>query len=212
MARKRVPNPNLELLRNWLRGAVRASGLRPYKLAEKAGVAQTTITRFLNGHTNHAPTWDTILKVADAARIDPPELSPPGDASASLPVADGDYRNLIREAVRLADKALTNDPERTLYLPEFTIHILDCLVDLQQRGVLDSSAVAALEVAMKQAALAREKGRWVGNPFSPFRDSSEPQSPRSPSSEVSDPPTPDETDPSPPKQAVPDDSAPPLAA
>ena len=217
MARKRVPNPNLELLRNWLRDAVRVSGLPAYKLAAKAGIAQTTLTRFLNGHTTHAPTWDTILKIANAANFDPPDLSPPNDLASSRALADSATRNLLREAIKLADKVLTNDPDRALLLPDYAFNIFDLLHDLQRANALDRSAIIAIELTYKQAELAQEKKRkqaelaqekerWAGNLFSPFPRDDETETQSNPRA-ADEPTDPDKRD-----AAPPDQPAHPLAA
>jgi hypothetical protein len=71
MASNRISAAEQEVLRQWLRGAIKMSGLSPSGLAKKAGVAQTTVPRFLNHNVDYAPGWSTISKLAAAAKVEP---------------------------------------------------------------------------------------------------------------------------------------------
>jgi hypothetical protein len=71
-------------IRQWLRQAVKYSGLSPGGLAKKAGVSSTTVTRVYYGRARHAPTWRTLSRISDAAGL---ALSPGGSAFTAFAVA-----------------------------------------------------------------------------------------------------------------------------
>jgi transcriptional regulator with XRE-family HTH domain len=71
MARDRMSEAEREVIREWLRGAIGMSGLSPSGLAKRAGVSQTTVTRFLANSVDYAPSWSTIGKLAAAAKVQP---------------------------------------------------------------------------------------------------------------------------------------------
>lgn len=204
MSRRRVPKKERDTARRWLRFAIHASGLSANQLARKAGLSQTTITRFISGRTEFAPTRETLEKIAAAAGVDPPKLGDWEASAYSLLTENTDCRNLISEAVRLADRlahdeALNNNPAalrkyREAFLPGYTLMILDALADLQKGGTLDASAITAIEATLRRVALNRQKQFWQGNALSPFRDQSEPQSSAEPRSETADQPSDDQPD------------------
>jgi SOS-response transcriptional repressor LexA len=77
--------------RAFLTRALEASGLKPFALAKKAGVAPTTITRPLNDpEFKFTPKPATLRKIAEAAGLDLPQglsVAPSGPASVdSLPM------------------------------------------------------------------------------------------------------------------------------
>lgn len=149
-------------------------------------------------------TFNTIEKIAKAVDLTVPQ------ALGYSPIAGAPIdRKLLLKAVALADRALRSDPERERLLPEIVAFVLDCLVDLDEQGSLNASAIKGVEAALKRVALEEEKKRWAGNPLSPFFDEAEPQRPSDPSPKASDPQAEDEP---PPKMAMPDDSEHPLAA
>ena len=184
MSRRRVPETEREALRRWLRHVVRTSGLSPNKLAKAAGVAQSTVTRFLNGYGgDHSLSRDTIEKLAVAARVDLPKLGDFAAAAHQLLTTDNHCRNLIHQAVRLAGRvahdreallsSITSDPQalaaahqdRETWLPHLTLLVLDCLIDLEKAGALDASAIAALETAFTKLARDRYQQLFLGNPL-----------------------------------------------
>lgn len=62
--------------RDFMRRALEASGLSPYALARKAGVAPTTLTRPLNDpQFKFVPKMATLSKIAEAAGIAMPNLT-----------------------------------------------------------------------------------------------------------------------------------------
>lgn len=64
--------------REFLRRALSATGLTPYALARKAGVAPTTITRPLNDpEFKFVPKQATLTKIAEAAGLTAPKLAEP---------------------------------------------------------------------------------------------------------------------------------------
>lgn len=64
-----------EEARDFLKRAVAVTGLSPYKLAQKAGVAPSTITRPLNDPDfKFVPKRATLAKIAEAAGLTPPQL------------------------------------------------------------------------------------------------------------------------------------------
>jgi transcriptional regulator with XRE-family HTH domain len=73
MAVSIIHAPDPELIREWLRSAIAKSGLSASALAKKAGVAQTTVTRFLRHNVKYVPSWGTLVQIADAAGVDPPQ-------------------------------------------------------------------------------------------------------------------------------------------
>jgi transcriptional regulator with XRE-family HTH domain len=194
MSRRRVPEIERVALRRWLRHLVRSSGLSPNKLAKAAGVAQSTVTRFLNGYADYALSRDTIEKLAVAAQVDLPKLGDFAATAHQLLTADDECRNLIRQAVRLAGRVAhdreawvssitTNDPQalaavrqdHETWFPDVTLLVLDCLVDLEKAGTLDASAIAALETVFTKLARDRHLQLWVGNPLAPPRAGDAPE-------------------------------------
>jgi hypothetical protein len=71
-------------LQDWLRGAVEKSGLSANKLAKKADVSQSTVSRILTGASDDANWW-TIINLAAAAGVEPP--STPGHPLFAAPPA-----------------------------------------------------------------------------------------------------------------------------
>jgi transcriptional regulator with XRE-family HTH domain len=72
MAVSTIHAPDPELIREWMRLAIAKSGLSASALAKKAGVAQTTVTRFLRHNVKYVPSWGTLVQIAAAAGVDPP--------------------------------------------------------------------------------------------------------------------------------------------
>ena len=64
-----------EIVRAWLEGILEHRGWAAERLAREAGVAPTTLTRFLHHQTKYMPSWRTVSRVARAARVDPPRLN-----------------------------------------------------------------------------------------------------------------------------------------
>lgn len=68
----------VEEAREFLRLAIEVTGLSPYKLAQKAGVAPSTITRPLNDpEFKFIPKRATLDKIAQAAGLTTPKISDP---------------------------------------------------------------------------------------------------------------------------------------
>ena len=67
----------LALFREWIRGIEASTGLAPSALAERAGLSHSTINRPLARDDYRVPKWATLLKIARAARVDPPESLAP---------------------------------------------------------------------------------------------------------------------------------------
>jgi len=63
-----------QLQRQWLRDVLKDTGWRPSRLAKEAGVAKTTILRFLDAEADdpHVLRPDTVGKIASAAGVAPP--------------------------------------------------------------------------------------------------------------------------------------------
>jgi SOS-response transcriptional repressor LexA len=65
-----------EVAREFMRRALDATGLSPYKLAKKAGIAPSTITRPLNDPTfKFVPKQATLNKIAEAAGLTAPTVA-----------------------------------------------------------------------------------------------------------------------------------------
>ncbi|MFC0633263.1 LexA family protein [Brevundimonas balnearis] len=72
-----------EIARRFLAQAVKASGLAPYALAKRAGVAPTTITRPLNDESfKFTPKLATLLKISEASGVPLPAGVFDGPATA----------------------------------------------------------------------------------------------------------------------------------
>lgn len=208
-----------DALRRWMGFAISASGLgSANKLARAAGLSQTTVTRFINGHTDFVPTRSTIEKLAAAARIDPPKQGDWEASAYSALTEDVAFRGLVSESVRLADRfadeaAIDRDPvalrkHRQDFLPRYVLLVLDCMCDLHRNGRLNKEAVAGIETMLKRVAINSQKAGSEGNALSLFRDSAEPQRSSDPQSETSDTPLDEPAK----KAAAGDTDTPPLAA
>jgi len=182
-----VPEQEREALRRWMRRAVQASGLSANRLAKAAGVNQSTLTRFMGGYANYAPSRETIEKIAEAAGVDPPRLGALEAGELELLTGSDEYRDLIREAVRLAGRVVRDevlvsstssdqnvrvqmDRLREVWLPDLTLKILDTLVNLKKAGALNASAILAIEASFKHIAFDMWKTVGVEHPLSPFRN------------------------------------------
>jgi len=178
MAKPRVPDRNREILRRWLKNAVRFSGMPASRLAVKAGVSQPHVTRFLNDRVGHLSLSDaTVAKLASAVGIDLPEYPAPEAPPPAALFSESEFKNLTQEAVRLAYRALHDEawrvyrdnPQRfreyaEAFLPRHVTMALDCLIDLQKRDLLDTSAIEAVTVSFKQMIAERLKEWWEVNP------------------------------------------------
>src|SRR5262249_50720411 len=113
VSKRQVPAETREFLRQWLYRTVETSGLSPSALALKAGVSPSTATNFLNDLVRSAPSRSTLLKLAEAAGVEPPpSRRPPATEEPQVtPLLTVDDRRLIQEAVKLADRALRYDPD-----------------------------------------------------------------------------------------------------
>lgn len=63
--------PSRDQIRAWLLEILEKSGETPTALARRAGVAQSTLTRFLNNEHSNMLGTRTIAKIAHAARSEP---------------------------------------------------------------------------------------------------------------------------------------------
>jgi len=62
-----------EVIRDWLQKVIRGSGMTATEIARKAGMATTTLTRFLNNPEHQSvPSLVTIEKVAGVTKYAPP--------------------------------------------------------------------------------------------------------------------------------------------
>jgi transcriptional regulator with XRE-family HTH domain len=61
-----------EATREWLRDVLAQSGLSPYALAKRAGLAHTTVARFLNQDVNYTLKASTIAKIMRATGLAAP--------------------------------------------------------------------------------------------------------------------------------------------
>jgi hypothetical protein len=174
MARDRIPEAQREVMREWLRGAIRMSGLSPSGLAKKAGVAQTTVTRFLANSVDYAPGWSTIGKLAAAANVEP--ISPNaitvrmrGPISRTTPVLLGEPP---------ADPDLTSD-EYLSYLLSFR-RVIDNLYVRVSHGSYKYPEVAESN-AEGLAAVSRLDG-WLYTLYTKYSPNRAAQPPASTSS------------------------------
>ena len=68
--------PSREEIRRWIRDILEQSQETPTALARKAGIASTTLTRFLNEQDKTVLSFRTIAKIAHAAGVSPIGLAP----------------------------------------------------------------------------------------------------------------------------------------
>jgi hypothetical protein len=85
-----------EATREWLRDVLRESGLTAYALAKRAGLAHTTVGRFLNRDVKYTLRASTIVRIMKATGIAAP---PPVLLGAP---ADGADQELLTRAVAAA--------------------------------------------------------------------------------------------------------------
>ncbi len=64
--------PDAERVRGWLMGVSKAKGMRPGRLATEAGIAPSTLTRFMNGGTDQLPKLETLELIARVAGVPSP--------------------------------------------------------------------------------------------------------------------------------------------
>lgn len=64
--------PSRDEIRQWIRGILARTGDTPTGLARRAGVASTTLTRFMGGQARNALSFSTIAKIAEATGTPPP--------------------------------------------------------------------------------------------------------------------------------------------
>ncbi|MGL4396635.1 MAG: hypothetical protein ACRCS9_08865 [Hyphomicrobium sp.] len=62
-------------LRAWLTAVLESTGETPTALARKAGLAQSTLTRFLNSDDSPNLSLRSVAKIAHAAGMDPPGIA-----------------------------------------------------------------------------------------------------------------------------------------
>lgn len=68
--------PSRDEILRWIRGVLKDTGTTPTALARKAGIASTTLTRFLNENDKTVLSFRSIAKIAHAASVPPLGLSP----------------------------------------------------------------------------------------------------------------------------------------
>jgi transcriptional regulator with XRE-family HTH domain len=68
--------PSRDEIRRWIRDILSQSGETPTALARKAGIASTTLTRFLNEQDKTVLSFRSIAKIAHAAGVPPIGLNP----------------------------------------------------------------------------------------------------------------------------------------
>lgn len=95
-----MAEPNREEIRAWLRGALKKLEETPTGLARRAGVAQSTLTRFLNSDEAPMLGLRTITKIAHAADINPIGM-PSSEVQTPVPQVD----LLSRTACLIAPRA-----------------------------------------------------------------------------------------------------------
>lgn len=66
-----------DIFRDWVRAIQAQTGHSTSSLAELAGLSPSTINRPMGRDDYRVPKWATLLKIARAARVDPPESLAP---------------------------------------------------------------------------------------------------------------------------------------
>jgi transcriptional regulator with XRE-family HTH domain len=98
-----VDTPNhqkiIRATRAWLRDVLTQSGLTPYALARRAGLAQTTVTRFLNQDVKYTLKASTISKIMNASGVAAPPSILLGVPSAGEWSDSVDLELLIRAII-----------------------------------------------------------------------------------------------------------------
>lgn len=85
-----MTEPNREELRAWLLNILAQRDETPTALARRAGVAQSTITRFLNNDDAPMPTLRTISKITHASGAQPIGLPAKEPATSVVNLQEGD--------------------------------------------------------------------------------------------------------------------------
>ena len=226
MSKRQVPAETREFLRQWLYRTVETSGLSPSALALKAGVSPSTATNFLNDLVRSAPSRSTLLKLADAAGVEPPPPSPrppATEAPRAAPLLTVDDRTvpygLKRHATCLAfarkrhvvnQLALPCDEEHRL--ENHVAELYRDWIDLERASgtIIDAATITAVFERYYPPQPEYEK-HYLDRPGA--KNSS------APTPEASEPPSSEEPDQTISKTAVsevkampPDPSGPPLAA
>lgn len=109
--------PTREQLKAWLRAALEKTSETPTGLARKSGLAQSTLTRFLNSEDAPMLGLRSIAKIAHAAGIEPIGLPMPPNhmpTASGFSEADGEpYRHVGATPLDLAIEALIDGRDAT---------------------------------------------------------------------------------------------------
>jgi transcriptional regulator with XRE-family HTH domain len=118
-----------QVIKDLVEAMVRVSGLSATKLAIAAGVAPSTVTRFLNQPTKHVLSTLTLAKLSGASGVPlPPALS---NAEAKMP----DLQKL-RAAYLVAEDVVGSRelPDRAAVIAEIAADFYDVLAECENAG------------------------------------------------------------------------------
>ncbi len=101
-------------LAEWMRHVIATEQRTAFAWAKEAGVAQTTITRFLSGASQSLPSTRTIAKLASCTAIAPPIG---GEAITGNIISAPDLARVVAEVDgQLLDAGLILSPERRAHI------------------------------------------------------------------------------------------------
>ena len=92
---------------------LRKTGLKPAQLAERSGLAATTLTRFVNGKAPHLPTLRTYLKISAYSGVPVPNVLSSGDAEPLPSPKHSERCNIIKGFTKVS---LTGEEIRLIKL------------------------------------------------------------------------------------------------
>jgi transcriptional regulator with XRE-family HTH domain len=139
-----------EAMRAWVRSAITATGLSDWAFAARAGLATSTITRFLNQPVKHLLSARTLSKISAAA-----DAPVPGELlSASVQERSEIDRALLQIALAEARRALrgVESDDFSALEAETVANIYDRLSD-----ALDDSIAVTDAVKMIRAEFDRQR-------------------------------------------------------
>ena len=132
--------------REWLTRVLETTGLTPTALAERAGLAASTLTRFLYREVKHSLSARTVAKVAAATGI-------PSPLTAGEPAGETDPETMLY-AVRSARELVAHmavGAERDGLEAELISQFYDVLMERQRAGQSIQAALPAIRAFIRRA-------------------------------------------------------------
>jgi transcriptional regulator with XRE-family HTH domain len=145
-------DPEQRATRAWLYWVMDSTGLSASGLAHKAGVAVSTITRFLNKDVKHTLSARTIARIAAVTEPEPSPLV----AAALTPTDVEILRRALKEA-RLVMRRDVPPEEHESTEAQIVAHIYDVLRDAALNGRSVEDAARTLRSSLRMQARAWRK-------------------------------------------------------